>query len=528
MPRPKTSNLILSSYYIYPKSIFKNIIAEEKFREQADKDLKIKNPVWVSKLRFTGSQYWKATTAEYLTFYVEDKDTFTLPRNYSLPVRSLLVDNTVAGKAITFSTSIVLRPYQESYFYDFPSIYSSNDKVLNVPCGAGKTLLGLWLSKRYSVVTLILVPTHFLAVQWANRISEFTSATYHVWKSTDKEIPEDKDFYIVSFDLFTVRVFPEFLKKNVGHVILDEAHRMGAQTYLPILSELPAKRRTALTATFRRDDGMHKILAYHFGTVYTMDYLPPKPTVHAVTMGTKKVGHCLTLSDNTKPLIEFLDFINVPYTTTKSTIQYEYNDSYIGRLVSLKLYYKIKDAKWYAQVKSQLKKSKKQSFVILDTYLSQEFYRRRKTSIIIRKCLEHGRNVLFISKRKQVLKSLYREFASYKPVLIVSGSTNKMTPEERQYMQKEAKLILGVSQLAKEGLDIDRLDTLILHLPIKDTEQAVGRINRVVKDKEHPIVLYLMDNNSMCRGMFNASKKFLAINASIGPEVSWNNISKVL
>lgn len=63
--------------------------------------------------------------------------------------------------------------------------------------------------------------------------------------------------------------------------------------------------------------------------------------------------------------------------------------------------------------------------------------------------------------------------------------------------------------LAKEGLDIPRLDRLILASPHRDKAtviQSVGRIERKFKDKEEAIVYDLVDNNQFHQNMFKNRK----------------------
>lgn len=530
MPRSRSSTElpVLYSYIYIPKDYLSSIIAEDQFRQVLETRLRVTNPAWISKSRFSTFKGWKHSTPEFLRFYKEDDSGFYVPRNFDFELPEI-DDYTEPGRKISFelegSKILHLRDYQDQYLTENPGIISDRDKVLNVSCGGGKTVLGIYLSHLYGVTTLVLVPTHFLAQQWVARIKEFTDASWHIWKSTDKAIPRGKNFYVCSFDLFTVREMPEWFKKDIGHVILDEGHRMGAQTYLPILGELPAKRRTALTATFRRADGMHQILHYQFGSVYSMNYTPIKPAVHPVTTGIK-VGYVYPKKGNWEALRAFISDIS-PVTETQSTIQFEWPEkgleSLTDHLDGLKLPVKEKQV-----ILRELKKAQKQSFTILDNHLSEHPGRMRKTVAILHKCLKAGRTVLFISKRIKALKTLHKLFAEYRPVLVIGGSTDDMTPEERVYMEKEARLIFGVAQLAKEGLDIDRLDTLILHLPIKDVEQPIGRINRIREGKKRPVALVMLDDNQMCRGMYMASKKYIAINGTFGRTIKWNEVKSIL
>jgi superfamily II DNA or RNA helicase len=524
VPRSREDSPVLSSYIYYTKHLLKEIFAGNSYRADLVANLSVKNPEWIAKSRFSSWHGWRKTTPEYLQYFTETDEGFYLPRNYEFKSAVPVIDKTCAGAKTHYTADITFRGYQEEYFETFPQLLTDRDKVLNVPCGGGKTILGIYLSSVYRRVTLILVPTHFLARQWEARIQEFTDATYHVWKSGDKEIPTDRDFYICSFDLFTVRDIPEWFKERIGHVILDEAHRLGAQTYLPILGELPATRRTALTATFRRDDGMHRILHYHFGEVYKMNYIPPRPEVYAVKTG-EKVGYVIAKKGKWEIVRDYI-CIYTPVYETKSTIEFQWDKKFL-------------DVTEYAKDKSltenqkltlaaAIKKCQKQSYTILDNHLSERTMRNMKMVKVIRDCLAAGRTVLFISKRKNVLKMLHKHFEKERPVLIISKSTDKMTVAEHQYMSCKARLIFGIAQLAKEGLDIDRLDTLCLHTPIKDIEQPLGRINRILEGKKFPKALYFLDDNGMCEGMLRASQKYIRINAVMKNTITLKDVKTIL
>ena len=167
------------------------------------------------------------------------------------------------------------------------------------------------------------------------------------------------------------------------------------------------------------------------------------------------------------------------------------------------------------------------SYPVVDSYLNEHSGRRKVAIRAIQESLDAGRTVLFLSKRKDTLKALHKYFAKYRPMLIVS-ETNERSNEDEEYLQKSCPLIFGVTQLAKEGLDIDRLDTLIIHLPMKDTEQAIGRISRLYKDKQFPLCLYLLDDCSITYAVYNNAKKFFRINADFKGERTPLTIGTVL
>ena len=57
--------------------------------------------------------------------------------------------------------------------------------------------------------------------------------------------------------------------------------------------------------------------------------------------------------------------------------------------------------------------------------------------------------------------------------------------------------------MAQEGLDIPKLDTLILATPMSDIIQSVGRILRVHDEKKEPIVVDIIDDRvKMCKKLY--------------------------
>lgn len=489
--------------------------------ETLKSDLTLPNPEFANRMRFgKGRFYGKVDT--HICYLKKVGSQYIVPRYYIGELGKYGNE----GRDVTIDFKFRLRDYQQNFWDEHSHCLDESTGILfEAGCGSGKTIMAIYFSVLRGKQSMVLVPTYYLAKQWEQRIKESTDASCVILTAKDSEVPVDRDFTIVTMDLFTCRHLPEELIKNIGHVILDEAHRVGADTYLPILDEVPAKYRTALTATFRRADGVHKILQYHFGTHIKMESRFPKPFVYGMRTGVEVRG---VVSKNRKysRLLEFLDSVGHPYHETESAIEFKPTEE---------LRYKLEDVyksgaltkTAYHEVASCLSKASEMSYSVVESYLDSHSGRRKTTIRVIQECLDAGRTVLFLSKRKNTLKSLYNYFSEYKPMLIIS-ETNRRSEEDEVYLQSTCPLIFGVTQLAKEGLDIDRLDTLIIHLPMKDTEQAIGRISRLCEGKKFPVCLYLLDDSPITYAVYNNAKKYFCINADFRGERTLQTLKTVL
>lgn len=484
-------------------------------------DLTLPNPEYTSLLRFGKKSFYRKVDP-HICYLKKVGDTYVIPRYYNGELGKYGNE----GRDFSVDFKFDLRDYQKKFWDENSHCLDESTGILfEAACGSGKTIMAIYMATLRGKQSLVLVPTYYLAKQWKQRIEESTNASCVVLSSKDTEIPTDRDFTIIVMELFTCRHLPKEFVNNVGTVILDEAHRVGAETYLPILDEIPAKYRIALTATFRRTDGVHKVLAYHFGLHLKMESRFPRPIVYAVKTGVEVRG---VISKNEKVFNfkDFLDSINYPYHETEKSIEFKpsfelnnaINDAYeAGKLTRSE----------YQRAFSCVSKAGELSYPVVESYLDTHSGRRKTAISVIQKCLDAGRTVLFLSKRKSTLKALHKYFAKYKPMLIVS-ETNERSKEDEEYLQNRCPLIFGVTQLAKEGLDIDRLDTLIIHLPIKDTEQAIGRISRLCKTKKFPLGLYLLDSSPITYAVYNNAKKFMKINADLKGEIALSHVEAIL
>jgi DNA excision repair protein ERCC-3 len=135
--------------------------------------------------------------------------------------------------------------------------------VIVLPCGAGKTIVGIGVMGIINTATLILVTNTVALRQWRDEILDKTDIDPSIIGEFSGEKKEIKPITIATYNILTYRKkrdaefehFSVFSSKNWGLIIYDEVHLLPAPVFR-MTSEIQSKRRLGLTATLVREDGM--------------------------------------------------------------------------------------------------------------------------------------------------------------------------------------------------------------------------------------------------------------------------------
>ena len=205
-------------------------------------------------------------------FPVEDLAGYTV--GDPLPIQ--LRETTVSGKPFK------LRDYQKDAAQVF---YASGSEkggsgVIVLPCGSGKTVIGLATMALIQTKTLILTPNISSSRQWIREICDKTNLTLDQVKEYSGEVKEIGPVTVATYQILTQRKrakkgdenkevkepemteeevkkelanFPLFSQEKWGLMIYDEVHLLPAPVFR-LSTEMQATRRLGLTATLVRED----------------------------------------------------------------------------------------------------------------------------------------------------------------------------------------------------------------------------------------------------------------------------------
>ena len=206
-------------------------------------------------------------------FPVEDLAGYTV--GDPLPIH--LRETTLSGK------KFALRDYQKEAAQVF---YASGSEkggsgVIVLPCGSGKTVIGLATMSLVQTKTLILTPNISASRQWIREICDKTDLPIEMVKEYSGEVKEIGPVTVATYQILTQRKrvknaenekpetslddfsdeevkkelanFPLFSQQKWGLMIYDEVHLLPAPVFR-LSTEMQATRRLGLTATLVRED----------------------------------------------------------------------------------------------------------------------------------------------------------------------------------------------------------------------------------------------------------------------------------
>lgn len=175
------------------------------------------------------------------------------------PLEIIKRETSLSGNNFTF------RDYQKSAVKAFyrGGGPEGGSGVIVLPCGAGKTIVGIGAMVQLQTATLILVTNTVALRQWRDEILDKTNLTEDQIGEFSGDKKEIKPVTIATYNILTYRKnkkanfehFAVFSEKNWGLIIYDEVHLLPAPVFR-MTSEIQSKRRLGLTATLIREDGM--------------------------------------------------------------------------------------------------------------------------------------------------------------------------------------------------------------------------------------------------------------------------------
>ena len=389
-------------------------------------------------------------------FYVyrESPSKLYVPRYFGInefgpPKENKLTNGDKIGTNLTFSGS--LRPAQipaaSSYLN---SVTNGGSALLELPCGFGKTALGIYIISQLRTKTLIIVHKEFLLNQWIERINDFLPGA-RVGRIQGNTIDvENKDIVIGMLQSLTQREYDQSIINTFGLTIIDEVHHISAECFSQSLFKIVTKYMLGLTATLTRKDGTTGVIRMFLGDVAYSEKRKGDDAV--LVRGVRYTTNDKVFNEN------LLDYRGNPQYSTMITKLCNFN----------------------ARTECILN--------LLKDMLEQE----------------PNKQIMVLAQNKSILKYIF-DAINHRNIGTCGYYIGGM--KETALKESEGKqVIVATYSMAAEGLDIKTLTKLIMATPRSDIEQAVGRI---LRDKHaNPIVVDIIDTHDVFQNQWKKRKRF--------------------
>lgn len=366
----------------------------------------------------------------------------------------------VKSEHVAITMSCKLRDYQENAVRALLGDLGPGTGygTIVMPCGSGKTVVGMKIMEALQTRTLILCPNVVAVHQWINEIKSKTNLSDDMIGEYSGERKEIRPITVCTYQVLTYRANKdgdfEHMKVieagNWGLVIYDEVHMLPAPVF-KITAELQSVYRAGLTATLIREDGKED-------DVFSL--VGPKrfdiPWTDLSQKGWIASAYCVEV------LVPLKEDLALPYAIANRREKY--------KLAS------TNDAK-NPVVDSLLEKHKGESIIIIGQYLDQ-------------------------------LKDLQKRLG----FPMITGSTSNSKRDELYSRFKEGldKVII-VSKVANFAIDLPDASVAIqISGTFGSRQEEAQRLGRILRPKRNPCFFYSLVSKYTVEEEFSANRqKFL-------------------
>ena len=400
--------------------------------------------------------------------YTENGDNICIPRYYGIKnfgKNKEIYDMECEEINIKFNGE--LREHQKPIVKEcYDKIIKYGGGVISLHCGAGKTVLAIYLASILKVKTLVIVHKTFLQNQWVERIKQFTNAKIGIIRQNKVDV-ENKDIIIGMLQSISMKDYDSKIFNDIGLVIVDECHHISSRVFSKTLMKVGSKYTIGLSATPNRADGLTKVFLWYLGDII---YKLERKESHNVII------KMFNYESNNILFKEKKQWINgkVRPSTTKM----------ITNICKLEERNKL-----CIDIINNLRYNENRKILVLSGRIDQL------------KILKNGLDNII----EQDIKNDDLLPDEFKTSFYIGGMKDYELDESAK-----SNVIFATYDMAQEGLDIDSLNTLLFASPKRNIIQAVGRILRKQKKDciVDPLLIDINDNLSVFPNWTDSRKKY--------------------
>lgn len=393
--------------------------------------------------------------------------------------------------------------------------YVANGFVVH---NSGKTYTGAAMLLHINQRSVVVTPSIAIADQWVEtlrRIKPDAKIREVHGSTTWLDAPLAPGEIAVGVDDSLAQPKARQILASAGVLVTDETHRVASKTWRSIVSACPARWRIGFTATPERADGWDVLLPCLLGPVLLQreqqwlvqrGYLA-QPTIFPIDTGVE-----VSSTDYAR---------SVACAACKRPLALKAEDETKLRVGLLKCSNKVKVGKRYDVCNGKFAPGTpvERTFSVgkAGSRVAADPERVEKVRAICAWAMTRDRDVLVLTPRVRAVAGIVKALQADGVAAVgLTGSENRGTRTRvLAEVRRRVHRVLVATQLADEGLDLPRMDTLINTSAGKAAGNAAQRVGRVCRpDGNEPLVFDFVDGGDAFRRQWQA--RSLAYRRSYG------------
>lgn len=323
--------------------------------------------------------------------------------------------------------------------------------IFEASTGHGKTVEGGYIAAKLGQPTMIVVTKDDLTTQWEISLRDVLGIPVNRIGHVQQDVCDwENKWFVVGMvqSLIIPDRYPQAMYDYFGMLILDEVHQMAADCFVRACQMFRAYYRLGFSATPDRRDGKTQLLYWHIGpTLVRGKVVAMQPKILVRQTGWR-------VPTRRKLVGNSWEQVPIPYSP--------------GRMM------------------------------LVNKAMASSDARNLEIVNFVRQAYDAGRRVLIMSDlRDSHLGRLFQMLTNAGiPGNDIGYYVGQMKKLELS-LSKVKRVILATYKMVSTGTDVPIWDTLVMATPRADVKQAIGRVLRSADGKRQPVILDLVDYDSI-------------------------------
>lgn len=329
--------------------------------------------------------------------------------------------------------------------------------IIVLPTGSGKTIIAIHAIETVNKPSIIVVPTIDLMEQWRSRLHKEFGIEIGIYGGGENILGA---VTVSTYDSAYLRAAE--LGNRFSLIVFDECHHLPAKGYRQIAEMFTASHRLGLTATYEREDGLHRDLPKLIGGI--VYHLKPRDLAgqHLSQYSLERIGVSL-----------------MPNEMSEYTQNYRIFRNYLNKnRIELKSSQDLVKLIWRSNRDAEARKA------LLARNRAQSISLNSESKIdALAKLLRKSQNerIIIFTQHNQLVHRISKKFL----IPFITHKTEKKERSDILHRFREGRYrIIVTSKVLDEGIDVPEASLGIILSGTGSSREFIQRLGRLLRKRK--------------------------------------------